>query len=276
MKRFASLCVVALFCATASLYADDLLVNRGLPIANLNNAAGTDRSNVAWADYSPYDGQNWAMGDTFSVNAAGAYDVTDLTVWVIGTDSEPLSDMWSDLTLFGGGTTAASVQALSTVSTSAPDPNVVITPATYAGGLPYQGTYGSPIQLYQVSFLLNWMVTGDTTYSFFVGGTPTAENARLYSPYSVGPFLASSNAALSGSPQQGADGLMWEYAYGGSGASMDSFDTNGNGWDKSSDANVLVYGNPVPEASFYIFLLMNMGLLSLAFLARRKYQTANR
>ena len=44
---FATACALAL-CGGAM--SDVLLVDRGLPTANLNNAASSLRSNVAWAD----------------------------------------------------------------------------------------------------------------------------------------------------------------------------------------------------------------------------------
>ena len=42
-----------------------LVVDRGLPTANLNNAAGADRSNVAWSN-----GNDWVSGDSFTVGSA--------------------------------------------------------------------------------------------------------------------------------------------------------------------------------------------------------------
>ncbi len=46
-KAFVVTAVLALLCAGATVNASVLLVDRGLPTANLNNDAGADRSNVA-------------------------------------------------------------------------------------------------------------------------------------------------------------------------------------------------------------------------------------
>jgi hypothetical protein len=259
---------LALIIIGTTVKADVLIFDRGLPTANLNNAAGADRSNVAWADYSPYGGANWAIGDDFNFGSTGTFQISDLRVWIVATDSQPLSDMWSDLTLFGGGTDASEIAALSTVSTSGSDPNVSITPVTYADGSSYQGTSGDYINIYQVDFLnLNWTVDGDTTYTFFIGGTPTSDNTSLYG--GVSPFLSASNAALSGSTQQGADNLAREISYDGSNnvLSTDSWDSNAIGiWDKSSDINVQVFVTPEPTS----ILLLGSAILGLGWGLRKK------
>ena len=265
MKHLTGL-LIPLVCCAFVLHADSLVFDRGLPTANLNNAAGADRSNVAWADYSPSGGQNWAIGDTFSLTQYT--QITDLRVWIIGTGSEPLSNMWSDLTLFVGGQGAGSISALSTVSTSG-GPGVDITPVTYADGESYQATSGDYIQIYQVDFLVNLALNANT-YSFFVGGTPTAENGSLYNPNSVSPFLSASNAALSGSPQEGADGILSEISYDGSGVTgYDTFDSNGDGWDKSSDVNVQLFGT-VPEPSS--IMLLGIFVCALGLFARKAHE----
>ena len=56
-----------------------LVVDRGLPTANLNNAAGANRSNVAWAEGS--GSTTTSIGDSFSL--ASEYVVTDIRVWVL-------------------------------------------------------------------------------------------------------------------------------------------------------------------------------------------------
>src|ERR1035437_7580334 len=186
-------------CLGSVLHADNMVFDRGLPTANLNNAAGANRSNVAWGDYTPSGGENWAIGDDFNLGMAGSVGITDLRVWIVGTDSQPLSVMWSDLTLFGGGTTAASVGVLSTVSTSGSDPHVDITKVT------------------------------NPTYTFFVGVTPTATNVSLYT-VGVSLMLSASNKLLSGSTQEGADNLIHDIGYNGSTvATYETWDTGAPG-----------------------------------------------
>jgi hypothetical protein len=227
-------------CSAIALHADVPAFDRGLPVTNLNNGAGGDRSNVAWA-FGPDSGLSYAVGDDFTLSGTGVLDITDLRVWVIGTDSEPLSNMWSDLTLFGGGTSTASVAVIPTISQT-------VTPVTYADGSSYQGSSGGSIQIYQVDFGVNWNVNASQLYTFFVGSTPTAENIGIYGSGGVGPFLSASNAALGGSPHDGSDNLMWYLGYDGSNTAKDigQWDSNGYGWDKSSDVNVQVF---VPEPS---------------------------
>ena len=259
-------------CLAAALHADNLVVDRGLPAANLNDAAGSNRSNVAWGDYSPYNGLNWAMGDDFTINAAGKFSIKDLRVWIVTSDSQPIDSMWSDLRLFGGPTGPVSgIQQLSQVSTDGTDPNVKFTPVTYADGTRYQGSSGGFINIYQVDFLLNWGVDGLTNYSFFVGDTPTALNKSLYPP-GVSPFLSASNAALGGAPHQGSDDFLHDIGWDATGVtiyeSWKSSDVDG-GWDKASDINVQVFATPEPGS---ILLLGSIALLA-GSLARRKYRS---
>lgn len=253
------------------LHADNLLFNRGLPTANLNNAAGGNRSNVAWGDYTPDKGSNWAIGDTFNLGLAGSYNITDLRVWIVATDSQPPSSMWSNLTLYGGP--AANVQVLSTVNTNGSDPHVQMTQVTYSNGANYQGSSGGFIDIWQVDFLLNWGIDGSSPYTFFVGGTKTALNESLYPAWSthgpgVSPFLSASNAALSGSTQQGADNLVGEISWTGSTYTPDFFNSLGNGWDKSSDVNVQIFGTPEPTSILFLGTIVAV----VGTLTRKKLQ----
>ena len=275
MKRYVLLLAVLLFSAAATMNADVMVFDRGLPTSNLNDAAGADRSNVSWGFGSPWDGYNWAAGDDFSL--AQAATITDLRVWILGTDSQPLSAMWSDLTLFGGGATYDTVGVLSTANLNGSHPNVTITPTTYADGSSYQATSGNMVEIWQVDFLLNWTVSGGAINTFFVGGTPTQLNSSIYTPLltvPVSPLLSASNAALSGSTQQGADNQYLGIGYDASnniltdGMWAEDSGTDGT-WDKSSDINVQVFvATPEPSA----WVLMGTLLLSLGFLVRRRYQ----
>jgi len=271
------LLTVLLLVCSFSLFADNLVFDRGLPTTNLNDAAGADRSNVAWGDYTPYsayppsnDVLNWAIGDDFNLGLDGTYHVDDLRVWIVGLDGMPLDDMWSDLTLFTGGTTADSIAVQPTLGTG-------VTQVTYVGDQNYQGSSGGYISIYQVDFLLDWWINGNTTYTFFVAGTPKADNISAYPP-GVSPFLSASNKDKSGSTQQGADNLFREIGFNNSNVvqysglwdSLASPDcTLCGGWDKSSDVNVQVF---VPEPSAILILGAFAGALGGlgAFLRKRR------
>ena len=82
-------------------------------------------------------------------------------------------------------------------------------------------------------------------------------------------FLHASNAALSGSPQDGSDNLMLAGIYSaGTVSSVETWTSAGNGWDKASDVNVQVLGT-VPDAGSTV-LLLGLALTGLG-LARRRF-----
>ena len=112
--------------------------------------------------------------------------------------------------------------------------------------------------MYRVDFTVDMNITGGQKYNFFLDG--------LYPPGPYTPFLHASNAALSGSTQQGADGLML-YLDKTTGL-VTIWDSYGNGWDKSSDFNVQVQGSQVPLPG--TVLLLGSGLAGLAFYRRRR------
>jgi hypothetical protein len=209
--------------SAASVLASD----RGLPTDNLNNAAGADRSNVAWSF-----GADYVTGDTFSVGAPGeSWVVTGVRTWNIGPEGVAFEDEFSDVTLYLGDGGIAPVPA-----------DVGHTAVTYADGTGYQGTFGAFRQLWQNDFTgLAYEVEGGQTYYAAADGASATSNW----------FNHASNAALSGSPQDGADDHYnaWDksdlatapYACdsGGSGGDCDG------GWDKSSDINVQVFASQV-------------------------------
>ena len=66
-----------------------LLVDRGLPTDNLNNAAGADRSNVAWTftQYTPSD--YWLVGDTFQNTSSSTWTINTIRLWSVGNTDTP-------------------------------------------------------------------------------------------------------------------------------------------------------------------------------------------
>lgn len=84
-----------------SAFASSMLIDRGLPTAHLNDASGSDRSNVAWALNNASGG--WAVGDDFSINGSGSYRINTLRLWVVGeATGEPRAYAETSFTLWGG------------------------------------------------------------------------------------------------------------------------------------------------------------------------------
>ncbi len=221
--------------------------NRGLPTSNLNNVAGASRSNVAWSF-----GNDWITGDDFTVGSTGeTWVVTDLRTWATAgsaTDASfRLGDRFNSVSLYGGPANPGGVSLLTT-GTLAPGSNVNSNPkishtsVTYAGGAAYQGSSGSFIQIWQNDFKVAWVVSGGVKYDFAVDGTLRTGVVNYW-------FNHASNAALSGSVQQGADNryLAWDKTNLAAAPFVcDSADAvNCGGWDKSSDVNVTVTASRV-------------------------------
>src|SRR4051812_3366585 len=116
-----------------------LVVDRGLPVSNLNFPAGANRSNISWG----YDNQFFS-GDDFSL-AAGAWRVDAIRIWTVNggiTEGSHLGTDFSSVSLYGGpaaaGVALLATGTLSASSDSSGNPNITITPVTYTGGASYQ------------------------------------------------------------------------------------------------------------------------------------------
>ena len=244
--------------------ASPLLFDRGLPTANLNNATGVDRSNVAWAiGYYPTAAPSsyTVFGDDFSIGRLGStYHLDKITVWTV--DDSPSTSY----RLLGG-----LPGAISQVSTSAS-----VSKVTYVGGASYLGSSGTPYQIFQVDFSVNWTIKGGKLYQFFIDAPLEYYGTDILWATS---FLHASNAARSGSPQEGADGKLLQLTLdSGMPGSVTSWDSNSpNAWNKSSDANVQIYGtlvlpvpllHPVPLPPS--LLLLGSGLAGLGLWRGRK------
>lgn len=241
----------------------DLLINRGLPSDNLNDAAGANRANVDWVQ-APTGGNTPAdycmVGDTFQNTSSQTWNISQITLWTDGGTTTTAS-------LWGGvqGSTIGVVQS-SGVMSGANYPG-----ATGANLQGYQAQSGAYYSLQQINFAVNIALAPGQTYEFFLDGSDP------YSGYGL-PFVEASNAALSGSPQDGADGKMLvAEVIGGvlNPANIVTWDSNGDGWDKSSDVNVQVSGTAVPEATTMIAgMLLVLPFGASTFRILRKRQTA--
>ncbi len=258
MKRFMILlCVVGLASATAQAA---ILVDRGLPTEYLNNSAGNNRSNVTWQ--STNDGG--FIGDDFVIGTVGqTYLVDSLTVW--GAQYNPLSDDVNNISLYLGkaGGMLNVISTGSVTGNTDSNPNISHTYVTYSDGTTYEGNGNIFYPICQTTFSgLDFVVQGGVDYYFGVLGTGPG-----------GWWAHASNAALSGSPQQGSDNKYLEFNTDdlntGDSDSVIVWDSNGNGWDKSSDINVVVTGSQVPEPATIIVWSL-LGLVGYGVWRRRR------
>lgn len=241
--------LVAMIAIPALATGGTPVFDRGLPEANLNNGAGSDRSNVAWAF-----GEGWITGDDFTVGAPGeVWVVTEIRTWSVGgspTDvnafGHEIGDRFESVTLYGGLTDASlsplATGTLTSDSNLNSNPNIIHAPVTYAGGAHYQGTSGAMIRIWENRFTgLGWVVPGGTKVYFAVDGA-------LRTGVDYYWFNHASNAGKGGVTADGSDDryLAWDLSDLGSGAfECDSASGPCKGWDKSSDINVQVLASQV-------------------------------
>ncbi len=95
MKRSLLAAALLLIVAAGSAQASVQLFDRGLPTDNLNNDAGSNRSNVEWADNETLATDAFYLpGDDFTLSGSGTYIVDTIRVW--STTNDPT------LSLLGG------------------------------------------------------------------------------------------------------------------------------------------------------------------------------
>ena len=270
MKTMLTWTVGALMLASASQLSatSTLLVDRGLPIANLNAAAGANQSNVAWAepDLSLFD------GDTFTVTGGSTWRVDTIRLWFVGygannntnlTDDTYLGNFYNDLSLYVGtdGTlNRVSLASFLPGTDTTSNPNVIGTRVQYNGGVGTQLDEGAKWTIVQLDFNnLNLDFAPGTTVQF-----------GMYATGSDVAYSHASNAALSGSPQDQADGLFSRFVLDSPTTAhfLETVDSSVIGWNKSTDINVQVFGTSVPEGGSTM-ILMGFALAGLGALRRR-------
>ena len=265
---------ISVISLTAAMSASAaLLVDRGLPTANLNAAAGVNQANIAWAepDLNLFD------GDTFTVTGTQSWKVNTIRLWFVGygannntilTDDTYLGDFYNNLSLYvgtGGNLNRVSLASFTPGTDTTGNPNVVGTRVQYNGGVGTQFDEGAKWTIVQLDFNnLNLDFAAGTIVQF---GMYT-DNDYAYSH--------ASNAGLSGSPQDQADGLFSRFVLDDPNTAhfLETQDSNGNGlWNKSTDINVQVFGTPVPEPTTMIagaLLLLPFGASTLRMLRKSR------
>lgn len=229
--------------AVPAFSADSVLVvDRGLPQANLNNVSGAARSNVRWSrDEAGF------LGDDFTVGAPGEKWVIDsIRTWAVpggaGATLAHLGDYYQDVRLhFGkGDLTPIASARLTPGSDETGNANIHVSDSNASGALLYDD-FGTSLHVWQVDFTkLNLPVEGGVSYQFGVWGMGrlAGQEGTEFTWYNH-----ASNAGLSQSRHDGADGRMLQFDQAGRFAG--DFNAEGNGWDKPADINVQVFAHRV-------------------------------
>ncbi|QJR11028.1 hypothetical protein DSM104443_02099 [Usitatibacter rugosus] len=259
------LLAVSLLAGSLAASAQVMIVDRGLPNANLNNAAAANRSNFAWADIETLPVTPFLPGDSFTLPAGGPFAVSTIRVWSLSSVGLSLR----------GGIAGGPIAVVSNTYTA--------TPVTYANAQTYERSIvGGFLPLFQIDFTVNLPLAGGTNYQYFLDGpaTPT-----LPAGDQVGVFLHASNAALSGSPQQGSDGILLFLDNAGTVLTWNAATGAGTycpgciGADKVSDGNVQVFAfagvgapgtTPVPTLSTPALALLTLLFAGAAFVVMRR------
>ena len=234
---------MAFVCLPPALAADasQLVFDRGLPSANLNNAAGdSNRANVRWSLYA-----QGFVGDDFSIGQPGEKWVIDsIRTWTVpsvtGEDPVALGSFYQDVRLyFGteeGGLSPVRAGRLALDSNVTDNTDISIREAE-AGR--YE-EFGAMMRVFEVEFKdLKMNVDGGKKYRFGTWGLGREIAGQSGKTYSW--FAHASNSHRSQTRQDGADGGMFLFETSGSFAG--AWDSKGKAWNKSSDVNVQVFAH---------------------------------
>lgn len=235
------LSLAAVVFSSAAL-AETPAMDRGLSKSNLNDSAGAARSNVRWSWYD-----HGFVGDDFRLGSPGERWVIDrIRVWAVpangDVDPNTLGEFFQDLRLYFGRGDLSPVMAgrFEPGSGQTGNDRIKITETREAA---LYEEFGRFYRIWQIDFTdLNLKVEGGESYRFGAWGLGRAvpgEDGKTYAWFTLG-----SNAPLSESAQDGADGML--LTIDSAGRYDGSFDSTGKAWNKPSDLNVQVFARRLP------------------------------
>lgn len=248
--------MVALGTGIAAAASATLIVDRGLPTTNLNDGAGVNRSNSAWAGR-----QAGFIGDDFTLGTAGTeYQVKTIRTWITGGINEEgssagLDEIYSSLTLWLGN--ATSTMAATTYSFTA-------TKVSYTSGAIFED-FGVFRDIWQLDWDVSGLtMAGGSTKLFGVSGLTTPDGGDIVGGRNA-VYLHASNAGLGGSRADGANQIMNRFDVDGAFVENDPSDWRFLGGETMlpNDINVqveAVSAEAVPEP--FTLALGAAGLLS--------------
>jgi hypothetical protein len=163
----------------------------------------------------------------------------------LSTDPTHLGDFYKDVRLYlgkpGSELTPMVAAPLEPGSNETGASDIRIQEITSAGQ-PFYDDFGHNLRIWQIDFTnLDWTIEGGATYRFGVWGNGRSVPEAEGKTYKW--FNHASNASLSASRQDSADGVM--LLFDAAGRHEGEFTCEGNGWDKNADINVQIFARRV-------------------------------
>jgi len=276
--------------------ADTILFQRALPTGPNVNASGANRSNVDWINPSDKSSNYFVNGDDFSVPLGQTWQISSIAVFIVMNKVGDIpADEFSNFALYlapdTGDQQPQNFQLASTSAVGTASPYVGGTSPCTTGYLAADQSTCLPV--FKITFSVN-LSLGPGKYDFAADGTLKSITGCTGT---CGWYNLASNAALSGgSTEDGADGLYLNWyagtpqhpnladalpdlnngyvTFNSAGTIQDgpcgspSADVCG-GVGSSTDMNVIITGNSVPEPGTISMFGLSGLVLAIAAVRRR-------